>query len=105
MHSISYFCYTHNMKSNELGYYSFSILFTFVLIVLFIPNTGFEWDVISWWSWANWIQEMELKNIYKTQVNYHPIWLYVLYIYGEIQCTNEAIIKNVHTLKNHSITI
>lgn len=65
-----------------------------------MPDTGFEWDLISWFSWSGWIQDMGIGNIYSIKVNYHPVWLYFLYIYGEIQGSTKEIIDNVQQLKS-----
>lgn len=71
----------------------------FISLVIWLPKTGFEWDIISWYTWASWINDMGIAHIYETSVNYHPIWLYILGIYGAIQGAYEPIVQNVNVLK------
>ena len=74
-------------------------LLFFALLLFFLPHTGYEGDMMSWWMWAEWIQDMGMARIYETSVNYHPVWLYGLYIYGALQSTKAEIAQNVNWIK------
>lgn len=72
----------------------------FIVIVFFMPksnDTGF--DLICWVTWANFIQANGLEKIYKFDVDYLPLYHYVLFIYGKIFDSSELVAKNIMFIK------
>lgn len=57
----------------------------FRLILIQIP--GFHFDVITWFAWADRLNQLGFANFYSDQIwtNYTPGYLYILYILGWIK--------------------
>jgi Gpi18-like mannosyltransferase len=80
----------------------FSFAIVFFLLIIAIPDTGpGGYDrTICWTSWANYIFCNGLENIYKlNDVDYLPLYHYVLWFFGKIQGSTENIISNINDLK------
>ncbi len=95
--------HTLEMKNNI----SVSLTFYFLLFVgfvLILPTT-YHGDQGFWKHWAIQILENGISQIYhfklfgRHPVNYHPVWLYLLAVFGKIQGSPEAIIANLNSVK------
>jgi Gpi18-like mannosyltransferase len=74
------------------------VVFAFLFILCaYLP--GFADDVNCWRRWAVHIHEHGLSNIYDSDSNYLPVYHYILWFYGKICGTKEAIESNVFVLK------
>jgi Gpi18-like mannosyltransferase len=76
------------------------ILLIFIVFAVMLPRMYYDWDNTCWRQWALEIFHSGLTNIYAdNSVNYHPIFLYVLYCYDKIQGSEQKIIENINQLK------
>lgn len=73
----------------------------FVVLIFLIPNTTTpgKYDRRCWINWSNYIFGNGLANIYRLEVNYLPLYHYVLFVYGKFMGSTEAIIYNINGLK------
>jgi hypothetical protein len=72
----------------------------FVVLVFLIPQSGKVFDDNMWINWALYIHEHGLGNAYSNPlITYHPIYLYVLYVYGQLMGSEALIVQNIHYLK------
>jgi Gpi18-like mannosyltransferase len=70
-----------------------------ILLMFLTPKTGNSWDISCWISWARYSFQNGLKNIYKSDTDYLPLYHYILFIYGKIQGSVDGITSNIHYLK------
>lgn len=76
------------------------LLLLFVLLVIIMPHRHSETDFEFWTNWAVAIHRYGLLNVYETSnCDYHPIFLYVLYLYDLIQGSEQLIIANINHIK------
>ncbi|UOR05551.1 hypothetical protein MUN82_00280 [Hymenobacter aerilatus] len=60
-----------------------------------LPEDGY-----SWWLWSSYAAEHGLANVYKVWRNdYPPLYQYVLYGFGKLLGSADAILRNLHYLK------
>jgi Gpi18-like mannosyltransferase len=72
----------------------------FLLYIIILPRQYFVYDFEFWTDWALYIHRHGLTQIYHNPtVNYHPLLLYVLYVYDLIMGTEELIIRNINYIK------
>ncbi len=75
----------------------------YVLIAFSLPTKSFVDDMWFWKEWSKSSFEYGIENIYSTntytKTNYHPVWLYILYLYGQIQGSIEEINLNINYIK------
>jgi Gpi18-like mannosyltransferase len=75
----------------------------FVLMFLFyaavMPTSGLPSDVWYWRTWARFIHEYGLANIYQSNTDYLPLYHYILWVFGKIQGTALAIENHLVNLK------
>lgn len=72
----------------------------FILLVFIIPTRYMTYDMELWTDWALQIHRHGLTNVYNNPtVNYHPVFLYVIYLYDLIQGSEEYIRANITYLK------
>lgn len=76
------------------------LLLLFILMVVIMPLRHSEIDFDFWTNWALKIHRDGLVNVYdNATTNYHPIFLYVLYIYDLVQGSEALIKANINHLK------
>lgn len=77
------------------------LLVAFIIVVIAVPDTTTpgKYDRRVWISWANYMLENGIQNIYKLGVDYLPVTHYILYVYALITGSTEAIILNINSLK------
>jgi Gpi18-like mannosyltransferase len=76
------------------------LLLLFVVLVVLLPTRGMWIDFEYWTNWAVKIHRHGLVNVYDDgTTDYHPIFLYVLYIYGLLQGSEELIVSNINNIK------
>ena len=85
-------------KSNVISYGSLLVLM-YILLAILLPSDGFRVDMGYWQKWSSFALEHGIVNIYDSDTNYHPIGLYLLYIFGLIQGSSEQIAQNIHYFK------
>lgn len=72
----------------------------FLLYVIILPRQYFVYDFEFWTEWALYIHRHGITQIYHVpDCNYHPLCLYVLYIYDLMMGSEELIIKNINYIK------
>ncbi len=62
-----------------------------------------SWDISFWKQWSEYIFQNGLGNVYNSNIDYLPLFHYILKIFGFIQGSVEKIDGNIHYLK--SITL
>ncbi len=87
------------LKRREVLTYGFLLVLTYITIALLLPEEGFKGDLWCWHHWSDFSFKYGFENIYQSKTNYHPIWLYGLYIYGLIQGSSEEIVQNINSIK------
>lgn len=87
-----------NITSHKQIILSYSAIFIILLFLIPFPQHG-GYDRLCWTTWANFIFGNGLENIYKFDVDYLPLYHYVLYFYGLIQGSSEKIVSNINQLK------
>lgn len=80
------------------------LLLLFCLMVVLIPNTAWEGDMVSWVRWSTYSFEHGLANVYE-QANddYNPLYHYVLWFYGQSMGSVEKIVHFCHYLKAYTL--
>jgi Gpi18-like mannosyltransferase len=77
-----------------------SILFFFVLIVFLLPSSGHPYDMLCWHTWTRGIFENGLKECYQLPgLNYNPLFLYIMMVFGKFQGSVQKIDENMIYLK------
>jgi Gpi18-like mannosyltransferase len=75
-------------------------LLLFILLCMLIPNKGHDGDLGYWRNWASLIYESGFASIYNfNDVNYHPLFLYMLKLYDLYYHDNNAIWVNIGQVK------
>jgi len=74
-----------------------------ILLIIIKPKDGFGLDLWSWSEWAKFSFTEGLSNIYKSGTDYLPLYQYILFFFGKIQGSIEAIADNIHKLKTFTI--
>lgn len=86
-------------KNKNVLKYGALISLLFLLIALMIPKENFEIDMWFWQDWSRFSFKNGIANIYNSNSNYHPVWLYFLYFFGLIQGSEELITQNIYYVK------
>lgn len=83
------------------------LLVAFVIVLIAVPDTTTpgKYDRRVWISWANYMLENGIQNVYKLGVDYLPVTHYILYVYALIAGNTESIILNVNSLKIFTFAI
>lgn len=95
-------CYNRFLKwQKENRSILWFLLVAFAIVVIAVPNTTTpgKYDRRVWISWANYMLENGIQNVYKLGVDYLPVTHYILYVYALITGSTEAIILNINSLK------
>lgn len=72
----------------------------FLLFLFILPTRNMIFDFEFWTNWAVSIHHNGITNIYSDpEVNYHPVFLYILYIYDLIQGSEAHIRANINYIK------
>ena len=80
--------------------YAAAYLALFILLVWLVPVAGFPVDVGCWAQWATYSRQYGLGNSYaQPDLNYTPLYLYVLYVYGLLAGSAAAIQQHIHSLR------
>lgn len=74
-------------------------LLFFGLIILLTPQSGFWFDLNDWSRWSVYTFEHGLSKIYASDTNYMPLYLHILYFFGQFQGSVEAIQANIYQIK------
>lgn len=84
----------------QLAKVRIELLLLFALLIVVMPTRGMWIDFEYWTDWALKIHRHGITNIYNDgKTDYHPIFLYVLYIYGVIQGSEDLIVANINHIK------
>lgn len=78
------------------------VLFFFMAFVFFVavlPTTSFRGDMNFWLEWTNWIHNDGLGNIYHTNAQYHPFFLYCLWIFQEVMGSMDEVRAHLNYVK------
>jgi hypothetical protein len=76
------------------------VFLLFGLLLLLVPHAGFADDVGCWVNWSTYGFEHGLSNVYQvSDNNYNPLYHYILWLYGQLCGSVEAIQRNRHWLK------
>ncbi|MDR2011093.1 MAG: hypothetical protein LBQ22_11510 [Bacteroidales bacterium] len=70
-----------------------------ILLCLLTPKSGHWGDNYAWAMWTIFNMEGGHSHIYKTGVDYMPLYHYVLHFYGKLQNSTDAIHQNIYMLK------
>jgi len=71
----------------------------FVLFVAIMPKAAFGGDMNFWLDWTGWIHKYGLGEVYNHRVEYHPFFLYCLYIFQWIMGTMEEVKEHLNYVK------
>jgi len=93
------------LKINLYKYrYVIIILALFILFLIIMPHYFFVHDQMTFARWIDWINTGGMVNIYKhDEVNYLPIYLYILEIFGKSFATYQQLFTNLYYLKPISL--
>ena len=82
------------------------ILVAYLIWLIFELPTGFYYDIASWQNWSIFISKEGLSSAYDhPDINYLPLYLYVLHIYEYFTGSEAAIKANIYYLKDFTILI
>ena len=70
-----------------------------VMLIILKSKGGCPFDIYCWVEWTKHSFTDGLSNIYKSWTDYLPLYHYVLFIFGKIQGSVEAIADNIYKLK------
>jgi Gpi18-like mannosyltransferase len=90
---IAYVLY-HNLKYICL----FSLLF-FTYCALLPSRWVAFWDMMDWANWSVYMFKYGLQHVYNSSSDYVPLYQYILFLFGKIQGSIDAIDHNIHYLK------
>jgi Gpi18-like mannosyltransferase len=77
-----------------------TVLLLFILVAVMMPTRHMEIDFEFWTDWALKIHRLGLTNVYTDYtVNYHPMWMYALYLHDMMQGSETLIKANINNLK------
>ncbi|MCD8540048.1 MAG: hypothetical protein LRY55_09980 [Leadbetterella sp.] len=70
-------------------------------MVFIIPDITVhgKYDRRCWINWSNYMLGNGLANIYRLEINYLPLYNYILFLYGKLMGTTEGIILHINSLK------
>jgi Gpi18-like mannosyltransferase len=94
------------LKNNNLFYWGKILLLYAPFVVSLIilkTKSGYEYDLWCFAEWAKYSFTEGLSNIYKSWTDYLPLYQYVLFCFGKIQGSVEAIADNIYKLKTLTI--
>ncbi len=71
------------------------------MYVIILPREHMVYDFDFWTNWALYIHEHGVTNIYNNpfMVDYHPVFLYILGVFGAIQGSAFDIVQNMNYIK------
>lgn len=75
------------------------LVLLFALFIFILPPFNHQPDVGCWRRWAVYIFNNGLGNVYQSDTNYPPIFLYCLSIYGFLLDNIDSIRKNINWIK------
>lgn len=75
----------------------YSLLFCFFVAIL--PKHAFQGDISFWLAWTRRIHDHGLGEIYNLRTEYHPFFLYLLWVFQWIMGTMEEVHSNVNYVK------
>jgi Gpi18-like mannosyltransferase len=75
----------------------------FILLSFVMPKEGHLWDISCWKTWAVYIFQNGLGNIYHSNSDYLPLYYYLLKLFGLLQGSPEKIGTNIHYLKSMTL--
>jgi Gpi18-like mannosyltransferase len=79
-------------------------LLLFIFLLLILPHKAHDSDMGFWRNWASLIYEQGFTKIYlQDNVNYHPLFLYMLKLYDVFYHNNDAIWVNIGHVKFFSL--
>jgi Gpi18-like mannosyltransferase len=70
-----------------------------IALVIIKTKSGHYGDVSCWKNWTEFGFTDGFSNIYKSGTDYLPLYHYMLFFYGKIQGSVEAIVENIYKLK------
>src|SRR5688572_26475874 len=94
--------YLNRLRTSLKANYEQVALYTmlFFMMLLLVPSAGFVGDIEFWISWAGYIFEHGLANVYQLEINnYNPLYHYILYLYGVLAGSMHNILHYIHYLK------
>ncbi len=74
-------------------------LLLFLTYIFIMPRYGHGGDLTYWKIWCEHIFSNGLINAYGSQANYHPFFMYILWIFNLTQGSIEKIHQNIYILK------
>ena len=76
------------------------IILLFITLLLLVPRAGHSGDVDYWYTWACYIFEHGLGNVYQLENNnYNPFYHYILWLFGKFMGSTSKIDHYRHWLK------
>ncbi len=87
-----------NKNISPVVYIILTFIF-YVCIIVLLPNVKHSGDHEYWSTWSIYSSTHGLGNVYFSDTDYPPLFQYVLYAFGKIMGSEEAILKNIHLLK------
>jgi Gpi18-like mannosyltransferase len=74
-----------------------------ILLIILKTKWGHGGDMYCWIKWTEFSFTNGLSNVYKSWTDYLPLYQYVLFFFGKIQGSVEAITNNIYKLKSFTI--
>ncbi len=89
------------MRLNKpLQHLALILVLFYLFVFAFLPQSAFEGDMVFWKRWIGYIKDFGFTHIYlRGDVEYHPFFLYCLYIFYKIQGTFDLVLKNIYYIK------
>lgn len=76
----------------------------FLAFIILLPKSGHGGDIWCWMSWAKYIHQHGLGNVYKSGTDYLPLYHYILFFFGKFQGNEELIERYINSLKVITLT-
>jgi len=72
----------------------------FLFVFAYLPQSAFEGDMVFWKRWIGYIKDFGFTHIYlRRDVEYHPFFLYCLYIFYKLQGSFDQVLENIYYIK------
>ena len=87
------------LKNELQNPFTLSLILIFLTLVLLLPTSSFESDLMVYVDWINTIRNLGVANIYLQQVNYFPIFIYILYLFNLIIGSTVVLVTKIYLIK------
>lgn len=80
-------------------YFLITVFIVYVIYVLLIPSFSYQGDTEEWIRWAQYLLEHPAFSVYQSDINYPPLFIYILKLFTLFYNTPTLIQENILLLK------